>query len=104
MRTPGYLKPGQRFHSHETVVHSREQYVRSDVHTNTAEGFFANLKRGITGIYHHVGSQYLQQYLGEFDFRYNTRKISNGQRTIVRLGKVAGKRLVLRRPTGRREQ
>ena len=96
----GYRKTGRRYRSHETVCHSKQEYVRGDVHTNTAEGYFANLKRGITGIYHHVGSHYLQQYLAEFDFRYNTRSISDGARTIAGLRKVEGKRLMLRRDGG----
>lgn len=95
---PGYHKPGRRFASHETVCHSREEYVRGDVHTNTAEGFFANLKRGIDGIYHHVGSYYLNQYLAEFDFRYNMRDVTDGQRTVAALQRAEGKRLMLRRP------
>ncbi len=96
---PGYKKPGRLFATHETVCHSREEYVRGDVHTNTAEGYFANLKRGLHGIYHHVGSHYLGQYLAEFDFRYNTRHDTDGQRTVVGLRKIEGKRLMLRRPS-----
>ena len=96
---PGYKKPGKKYRSHETVCHSKEEYVRGDVHTNTAEGFFANLKRGITGIYHHVGSYYLQQYLAEFDFRWTTRDVTDGERTVAGLRKIEGKRLMLRRPS-----
>ena len=95
---PGYKRPGRKFKSHETVTHSKEEYVRGDVYTNTAEGFFANLKRGITGVYHHVGSHYLQQYLGEFDFRYSTRDMTDGERTVAGLGKIDGKRLMLQQP------
>lgn len=95
---PGYRKPGRRFAAHETVCHSRDEYVRGDVHTNTVEGYFANLKRGLHGIYHHVGSHYLNQYLAEFDFRYNTRHETDGQRTVAALRKAEGKRLMLRRP------
>lgn len=95
---PGYKKPGKRFASHETVNHSQEEYVRGDVYTNTGEGYFANLKRGLIGIYHHVGSHYLAQYLAEFDFRYNTRFDTDGQRTVAGLRKIEGKRLMLQRP------
>ncbi len=94
----GYIAPGRRFKAHETVNHSKREYVRGTVHTNTVEGYFANLKRGINGIYHHVGSHYLAQYLGEYDFRYNTRKLTDGQRTIAGLQRVEGKRLMLRPP------
>ena len=92
---------GLTLYSHATVpvCHSREEYVRGDVHTNTAEGYFANLKRGPHRIYHHVGSHYLTQYLAEFAFRYNTRHQTDGQRTVAALRRAEGKRLMLRRPT-----
>lgn len=93
-----YRKPGRAFAGHETVNHSNEEYVRGDAHVNTAEGFFSLLKRGINGVYHHVGKQHLNQYLGEFDFRYNTRTVSDGQRTIEGIRKAEGKRMMLRRP------
>jgi transposase-like protein len=98
----GYYAAGRRFAAHHTVNHSEKEYVRGEAHINTAEGYFANLKRGIDGVYHHVGKQYLDQYLGEFDFRYNGRKVSDGERTIAGLRKAAGKRLVLRRPVSKK--
>ena len=55
------------------VNHSIGEYVRGDVHTNTIEGYFSILKRGIIGTYHHVSEQHLKRYLAEFDFRYNER-------------------------------
>ena len=58
---------------YETVNHGIEEYVRGDVYTNTIEGYFSILKRGITGTYHHVSPQHLKRYLAEFDFRYNER-------------------------------
>jgi transposase-like protein len=94
---PGYTSVGRAFRAHQTVKHAAGEYVRNTVHTNTAEGYFANLKRGPDGIYHHVGSHYLSQYLAEFDFRYNTRKLTDGDRTIIGVRKVNGKRLMLRR-------
>ncbi len=100
----GCISPGQSFAAHETVNHPEREYVRGQVTTNTVEGYFANLKRGIYGIYPHVGSHYLAQYLGEFDFRYNTRKMSDGERTIAGIEKSEGKRLVLRRPSSKRPQ
>lgn len=96
---PVYRKPARHFAGHETVNHGLGEYVRGEAHVNTAEGFFSLLKRGINGIYHHVGKQHLNQYLGEFDFRYNTRELSDGERTIEGIKKVAGKRLMLKRPT-----
>jgi hypothetical protein len=85
---------------HVTVNHSSGEYARGDAHTNTAEGYFAILKRGLMGVYHHVGTQYLDQYLAEFDFRYSNRSVSDGARTLGRIRKAEGKRLMLRRPAG----
>lgn len=89
---PSYTLVGREYASHETVNHAYE-YVRGDAHTNTAENFFSILKRGIDGIYHHVGEAHLDRYLAEFDFRYNTRKISDSERTVLALAGSEGKRL-----------
>jgi transposase-like protein len=62
------------FKSHEAVNHMHGEYVRGNVHTNTVEGFFSILKRGIIGTFHHVSPQHLQRYCAEFDFRYNNRE------------------------------
>jgi transposase-like protein len=83
---------------HDQINHKEQVYGRWEngvsISTNTVEGFFSLLKRGITGTYHHVGSQHLHRYLSEFDFRYNTRKISDGERSVRLIKKVAGKRLM----------
>ena len=92
-----YNKPGKKFAGHGRVQHGLGEYVRGDAHVNTAEGFFSLLKRGLNGTYHHVGKQHLGQYLSEFDFRYNTRGLTDGQRTAVGIRKVGGKRLMLHR-------
>src|SRR3954453_21132132 len=68
-----YLTVGKQFASHETVNHSAKEYVRDDAHTNTVEGFFSILKRGVYGIYQHVSEAHLHRYLSEFDFRYSNR-------------------------------
>ena len=94
----GYRNPGKRFASHQTVNHSAGEYVRGHVHTNTVEGYFSLFKRGVNGTFHHIGHQYIDQYLAEFDFRYSHRKASDGERTIAGLKKIDGKRLMLRRP------
>jgi transposase-like protein len=62
------------FKSHDAVNHMHGEYVRGDAHTNTVEGFFSILKRGIIGTFHHVSPQHLQRYCAEFDFRYNNRE------------------------------
>jgi transposase-like protein len=83
----------RQFASHETVDHSKDEYVRGDVHTNSVEGYFANLKRGINGVYHHVSEAQLPRYLDEFDFRYGTRELTDGQRMVQALVQSEGKRL-----------
>jgi transposase len=61
-------------YNHATVNHSKGEYVRGPVHTNTIESFWSLLKRGINGTYIHVSSKHLQKYLWEFEFRHNLRK------------------------------
>lgn len=61
-------------YQHESVNHKAKEWVRGDVHTNTIEAFWGNLKRGITGTYVWVSKQHLQKYLCEFEFRHNLRK------------------------------
>jgi transposase-like protein len=89
-------------HKHSQVNHTEREYVRHEdglaITTNTVEGYFGILKRGIDGIYHHVGKQYLDQYLREFDFRYNIRKLNDQDRSVVAIKKTSGKRLTLREP------
>ncbi|PKP93248.1 MAG: DDE transposase [Alphaproteobacteria bacterium HGW-Alphaproteobacteria-16] len=88
---------------HQSVAHARGEYVRKgapDIHTNTIEGFFGIFKRGMRGIYQHCGSQHLQRYLAEFDFRYSNRAglgIGDDERAEIALKGVAGKRLTYRR-------
>lgn len=64
--------------------------------TNTAEGYFGLLKRGINGIYHQFGAHPLHRYLAEFDFRYNLRKLTDGSRTEIAIKGFEGKRLTYR--------
>jgi transposase-like protein len=81
------------FKDHKVIAHSRKEYVRGEVHTNTIEGFFSIFKRGMRGVYQHCKSHHLQRYLREFDFRYNTRKATDSERTALLLGQAVGKRL-----------
>lgn len=85
-------------HKHETVNHRNEEYVRGNVHSNTVEGFFSLLKRGITGVYHHVGRGHLDRYCDEFAFRYEHRKVSDGQRAGFLVKGGDGKRLTYKMP------
>ena len=99
--SPVYYKIGEVFASHLTVNHSISEYVRGDAYTNTAEGYFSILKRGIYGVYHHVSAEHLKRYLGEFDFRYNYRialGFDDTTRAAFAIKGVAGKRLTYRQP------
>jgi len=81
---------------HHPVNHSIGEYVRGDIHTNTIEGYFSVMKRGITGVYHHVSPQHLKRYLAEYDFRYNERaalNVSDAERATNAVGGVVGKRV-----------
>ena len=88
-----YPEIGKLFAAHETVKHSADEYVRGDVHTNSAEGYFSIFKRGMRGVYRHCAEKHLHRYLAEFDFRYNTRKISDMERTELAVRGGEGKRL-----------
>ena len=68
----GY-KDVSKIYDHSIVKHGQGQYVNGNAHTNTIEGFWSLLKRGIVGIYHFTSKKYLQNYVDEFVFRYNTR-------------------------------
>lgn len=95
-----YESQGKRFASHETVNHSQEEYARGDVTTNTVEGSFGLLKRGLIGTFHSVSEQHLQRYCTEFDFRWNNRQklgVDDVQRTRNLLKAIEGKRLTYRR-------
>lgn len=81
------------FTSHETVKHSAGEYARGDVNTNTAEGYFSIFKRGMRGVYQHCAEKHLHRYLAEFDFRYNARKITDGERAALAVLGISGKRL-----------
>ena len=86
--------------------HSAEEYVRGDAHTNTVEGMFGILKRGIYGIYQRVSEAHPQRYLHELDFRYNNRvalEINDAERATRAIQGAAGKRLTYRQPRNQAE-
>jgi transposase-like protein len=89
-----------RKHSH--VNHTAGEYVRMEdgtlISTNSVESYFAILKRGNYGVYHHWGRKYMPQYLREFDWRYNVRGLPDMERTVVALKMTEGKRLLLKPP------
>ena len=89
----GYRGLKKEFADHQTINHSRGHYVRGEVTTNTIEGYFSLLKRGLTGTYHHVSKHHLHRYLAEFDFRYNARKEDDATRAMMAFRATEGKRL-----------
>lgn len=95
-----YKEIGREYSAHNTVNHSRDEYVRGVHHTNTIENYFSVFKRGMKGTYQHCGQQHLHRYLSEFDFRYNHR-IANGVDDTMRANAILkgaeGKRLTYRR-------
>jgi transposase-like protein len=101
----GGSRVAREFPGHASVNHSIGEYVRGPVHSNTVEGYFSILKRGIVGTYHHVSQQHLKRYLGEFDFRYNERAALNVDDTLrterAILGTV-GKRVTYQETNGTR--
>ena len=78
---------------HEAVKHSVSEYVRDQAHTNGIESFWALLKRGFHGTYHHMSVKHLDRYINEFSGRYNSRELD----TVTQMGliakKVVGKKL-----------
>lgn len=94
-----YTTVGKEYAGHYTVVHSAYQYVhpQTGAHSNSIEGYFGLFKRGMKGVYQHCAEKHLQAYLNEFDFRYNTRKITDAERAELALKGAEGKRLTYRR-------
>jgi transposase-like protein len=93
------------FAGHETVNHSAKQYARVTengevAHTNTAESFFALLKRGHYGIFHKISKKHMHRYCSEFGFRWDHRNVSDGERMVAAIEQVKGKRLMYKLPKG----
>jgi hypothetical protein len=88
------------FPDHDVVTHKKREYSRHEngrhITTNTVEGFFGLVRRGVFGTYHHWGRGYLQQYLNEFDFRYNHRKVNDSERTLLILKAMQQRARMLR--------
>lgn len=73
---------------HNVIKHNEGEYVSGDTHTNTLEGFWSLLKRGVVGIYHSMSDKHLQLYIDEFVFRYNTRNTSESERFDIMLNNI----------------
>jgi transposase-like protein len=95
---PVYRGLENEFAGHEIVDHATGEYVNGDTHTNTVEGWFSLLKRGVTGTFHHVSEQHLDRYVDEFVFRYNNRKTTDAERAVKAIKKIEGKRLYYKDP------
>jgi transposase-like protein len=94
----GYSGVGRDFNGgHKTVMHSMGQYVNGDITTNTAESYFALLKRGVHGTFHHVSKHHLKRYCKEFEFRWNHRKVNDGTRAEAAIMGADGIRLTYKK-------
>jgi transposase-like protein len=93
-----YVNVGKEFAGHGAVNHSANEYVRGDAHVNTAECRFSLMKRAVFGAYHNVSEAHLHRYLAEWDYKWNTRKMTDGERANVALKGAEGKRLTHRQP------
>jgi transposase-like protein len=95
---PGYSGVDYYVREHETIKHNEKRYARRredglSVHVNTAESFFALVKRGYVGIYHYMSKKHLHRYCAEFGFRWNHRKVSDKARRESAIRQIGGKRL-----------
>jgi transposase-like protein len=99
-----YNNIGPMFASHQSVNHKSGEYVRQNAHINTAESVHAILKRGVFGTYHHWSVQHLHRYLSEFDFRFNLRKTTDGERLVMTVKGAEGKRLMYKEPVRKIEK
>lgn len=76
---------------HRSVNHSAKEYVNGMCHTNTIEGFWSQMKRGVNGIYHSISFKHVQSYVNEYTLRYNSRKISENNRFNLVLANMIGR-------------
>lgn len=87
----GYKHLKENFAHHDSTNHSAGEFVKGQVHTNSIEGFFSIMKRGIYGIYHHTSKKHLDSYCNEFAFRYNTRKGTQTERFALAMVQAEGR-------------
>ena len=93
-----YEKVGKEFANHGTVNHSANEFAKLGgfAHTNTAECRFSLMKRAVFGTHHSISEAHLPRYLAEWDFKWNTRKMTDGERAAIALEGIEGKRLTYR--------
>jgi transposase-like protein len=97
-----YRKIGREFAGgHGRVRHNILEYVSGEDHVNTCESFFALFKRGLHGTFHAVSKKHLHRYCSEFEFRWKTRKLNDGERLTAAIRKADGKRLMYKKPTAK---
>jgi len=99
----GYKPAGKNFAAHHSVVHSKKQYAKiakdgTNVHVNSCESFFSLLKRGVHGAWHNVSREHLPKYANEFAFRWNHRKMTDGERFASAIPFMESARLYYRKP------
>jgi transposase-like protein len=78
---------------HKSINHSIRKYVTGDISTNTVESYFALLKRGVHGVFHHISKKHLAKYCDEFSFRWNFREVTDGQRAVAAIQGIEGRYL-----------
>ena len=90
-----YIGIGKDFSGgHKTMNHGLLEFVNGDINTNTAESFFALLKRGVHRTFHHISRKHLLKYCDEFSFQWNNRRVTDGQRAVDAVKGMVGKRLM----------
>ena len=96
-----YVTLGRAFASHGAVDHHAGEYVRDGISTNLAESFFSQFKRSLDGTHHNVSEEHLHRYASEFEFRWNTSKMTDAERVRTMVDASVGKRLTYRPLTDR---
>jgi len=89
-------RQGATYEVHTAQIYETFGNASEDVNTNTAESFFALLKRGVHGTFHHISKTHLHRYCDEFSFRWDERKVTDGERAVSAIKGAEGKRLIYR--------
>ncbi|MEP6494940.1 MAG: IS1595 family transposase [bacterium] len=96
-----YKTVGEEYAAHNFVKHSRAEWRNGDAYTNTIEGFFSQLKRQINGTHHSVTRKHLHRYVTEVEFKYNTRVMNDGERTVRLIQAADHRRLTYKQQTSK---